>query len=181
MKNKIVTVDIVIMVIIIFLAPFIFSHYFSYFKYFIFLMYLYTFLKSIFGNVILFFGINKKIKLKNIVKENLYILVPSFIVVFLYACLMSVVYIYLLLFENMSWKLLFLIPISMGFNQWFPGMNGNIFFNIIITIGIFSWLIFLTINKKNTQKQYTKLAILSIITPIYSVTTFFIIMMSFTT
>jgi hypothetical protein len=49
---------------------------------------------------------------------------------------------------NINYKMvfngLFRIPITKGFDIWFPAMNLNIIFNVITLVGLFAWLIYWT-------------------------------------
>jgi hypothetical protein len=145
---------------------------FSYFKYFLFSMYLYTIVKCIFGILIFIKNRLYKIEIKKKKKYLLYLL-PTFIMLIMY-----IYFIYTLARENILIYTIKVPPKFIGFNNWFPMMNLSIISNIIIIIGIFSWLIYWIFCNKNIKIQ--SIIILNIITPINIVILYFSILLQFT-
>ena len=195
MNRKIITIDIVVMaIIVLFFIIFIattglkFTHYgyyllalfrVPYYGYYLFLMYIYTFLKSVFGIIILIKRIRNKDKIIHS-KKYLLCLSPIIIMAISYIC-----FIYLFIISQINsargidviLTIFFSIPISKGFNIWFPLMNGNIIFSIAIIIGILMWLIYWVFYQGNISKM--KLIILNIITPISMTILYFEILLQF--
>jgi hypothetical protein len=113
-----------------------------------------------------------RIKIYNPKKHILYLL-PTFIMVIMY-----IYFIYLIINENIL-VYLFRIPQKpIGFDQWFPMMNGSIISNIIIIFDIFSWLIYWIFFNK-IIRMHCKV-ILNIITPISIIFLYFAILLQFT-
>jgi hypothetical protein len=190
MNKKILIFDVIIMAVIISFSIILvqtgslkhtrYDYYlfalfkFPYFGYYLFVMYLYTFLKSILGMIFLINKLLKKIKFLYS-KKYLLFLFPSIILTISY-----IYFIFSAIFRTINSKwyrgiddiLMFIsIPISKGFNVWFPSMNINIILTTIIIIGIFMWLIYWTFYETGIRKIY--LIILNIFTPISMVLLYF--------
>jgi hypothetical protein len=186
MRRKILIIDsIVTSVIVLFSVVWIltthlkFTHYgyyllalfrVPYHKYYLFLMYIYTFLKSIFGIIIIIKRIINKDKTFHS-KKYLLCLLPIIIMAISYIYL---IYIVIGIDGNLG---LLSIPLSRGFDYWFPSMNLNILLCIIIIIGIIMWLINLTLYEKVISKL--KLILINVITPMSMLILYFEILLQF--
>jgi hypothetical protein len=138
------------------------------------------FIKCIFGIVILLNKIVKKNKILYSKKYTMY-LFPTIILAVAY-----IIFVFMTIksLMNSVWYKgiedifkFFSIPLSKGFNIWFPIMNGNIILCIIFIIGIIMWLINWTLYKEGISK--IKIILLNIVTPISMVILYFEILLQF--
>ena len=149
MNKKIIIFDIIVMVLII-LLPFIFFYTslfnVNYIIYNLFIMYLYTFIKSIFGVIIIINKRCKKVKIINS-KKNILYLFPMMVLA------LSYIYLILNVIKDINDILLFFtIILDKGFITWFSSMNANILLSIVIIIGILMWLINWIFYEENIKK-----------------------------
>jgi len=196
MGKRIIIIDIIVMaVIVLFSIVWIltthlkFPHYgyyllalfrAPYYGYYLFIMYLYTFIKCVSGIIIVLNKIYKKKKTLYSKKYLLY-LFPMVLLALSYLFFMFITIKSLI---NSKWYKgtddilrLFSIPLSKGFNYWFPAMNLNIILCIIIMIGVIMWLINWIIYEEGISK--IKLIFLNIITPISLLILYFEILLQF--
>ena len=150
-----------------------------FYGYFLFVMYLYTMIKSILGIALIINKIFNKNKSINPKKYLLYLL-PSVILIVLY---LIFIYNIIKVVINSGWYkeidniLLFIsVPISKGFNIWFPSMNSNIILTFVIIIGIIMWLIYWTLYENTIHKIKI---LLNVITPISVIILYFEILLQF--
>jgi hypothetical protein len=181
MNKKIIIIDISVMAVVvlfsiiwIFTTSLKFTHYgyyllalfrFPYYGYYLFLMYLYTLIKCLYAIIIL----NKIVKKDKILRSRKYYfyIFPTFILALSY-----LIFIFITIKEliNSEWYKgiddilrLLSIPLSKGFNYWFPAMNLNIIVCFVIIIGHIIWLINWTLYEEGISKS--KLILMNIITP----------------
>jgi hypothetical protein len=178
MKNKVIAIDIIVMIVFI-LFPFVQiiipDLQYPYFRYQFFVMYLYTFIKCILGIIILLHKIFTKSKIFYSWK---------YLISFLPSVILAVCYVYFIYFfiTKLTWSIdginFILRPVSRGLYIWFPSMELNILLSAITLIGIVFWLIYWTFYNKTIRK--TILVLLNVITPINITFLFIEILFSYT-
>jgi hypothetical protein len=176
MSKKILLIDIIIMVFIISLFELeIISYADSNIKsiIFIYIFYIFAFLKSIFGIIILLLNIINKNKEYRSIKYILF-LSPSIVSIVLYICSFYKYIIYAFNKDNIYFELIYNIYDTQIF---FPSLSFNIIISTLIIIGTFSWILYWTVYNNKINKIY--LILINILTPICLHSLFFNILMLF--
>ena len=135
-------------------------------------MYLFTFMKCIFGIIFFIYNNLYKTKIFNNKKHILFLL-PSFIMVIMY-----IYFICLVIKQNIFIHLLTVPSTSMDFSFWFSTLNTNIIINVIIIIGSFSWLLYWISCVKVVKIK--SIIILNVMTPINMILLYFTTLLQFT-
>jgi hypothetical protein len=120
--------------------------------------------------------------LKQYIKKNKVIHGKKYLICLLPSTIMLLSYVYLMYqitksIDIVSMLLPFINMPNKGFDYWFPALNLSVIVSIIILIGLFMWLIYLTFY--DNKIRVWKILLVNIITPIYVIFLYFEIGLQF--